>query len=121
MPRKRKITLPRKITMNLAYLCGILAGDGSMGFRPLKHEYRIKCVGNPKDEKGLYRKVISPRFEEVFGFSPVMRLQDSGKTFGFVIYSRILYYYLHGKIGLPTGRKYAKLKIPQPMRSDKKS
>ena len=58
----RGLKIPPKITPNLAYLCGIFAGDGSINFREKKKEYSIKCVGNPKDEKPFYRKII-----EIFG------------------------------------------------------
>ena len=108
----RGLKIPNKITPNLAYLCGIFAGDGSINFREKKKEYSIKCVGNPKDEKPLYRKIIGQFFEEVFGFCPTMKYCDAGTTFGFVIYSKTLVKYLTGYIGLPLGSKYDSLKIP---------
>jgi len=38
----------------LAYLSGVLMGDGSIFVREYKHDYCIKCVGNPKDEIKFY-------------------------------------------------------------------
>ncbi len=108
----KSITLPRGISYDLAYLCGILAGDGSIYKRENKHDYIIKCVGNPKDEKELYFNIICPLFKKIFGFTPAIKMHDSGTTFGFVIYSKILYLYFIENICLPSGKKYEDLKIP---------
>ncbi|KKQ76846.1 MAG: hypothetical protein UT00_C0030G0001, partial [Parcubacteria group bacterium GW2011_GWA1_38_7] len=42
------------VTSDLAYLCGVFAGDGSISIRLKKHDYEVKCVGNPLDEKEYY-------------------------------------------------------------------
>lgn len=39
-----KIKIP-EITNDLAYLCGVLAGDGCIYVRPEKSEYEVSCVG----------------------------------------------------------------------------
>ncbi|MBI2107324.1 hypothetical protein HYT57_05055 [Candidatus Woesearchaeota archaeon] len=107
------LILPNNYTPNLAYLCGIFAGDGSINIRESKNDYFLKCVGNPKDEKPLYFDVIGPLFKETFGFLPNIKLYDGETTFGFVVYSRALIYYLIDKVGLPYGKKYDKLCIPK--------
>ncbi|HLC75321.1 MAG TPA: hypothetical protein VJH88_05730 [Candidatus Nanoarchaeia archaeon] len=48
--RIKELVLPIKVSEKLAYVCGILAGDGSIYIREEKHDYVIKCVGNPTDE-----------------------------------------------------------------------
>jgi len=57
----KKLILPKEITEDLAYFCGVLAGDGSIGYRENKKEYCIKCVGNPADEQDYYNilKIIN--------------------------------------------------------------
>ena len=45
---------PYDFTEELAYLCGVFAGDGSLNIRKKKWEYSLKCVGNPKDERIFY-------------------------------------------------------------------
>jgi hypothetical protein len=60
------LTVPDGITLELAYLSGVLAGDGGINIRP-KHDYEIKCVGNPKNEKKFYDAVVAPLFEKLFG------------------------------------------------------
>ena len=107
-----KIKIP-EIDDDLAYLCGVLAGDGSISFRESKYTYQLKCVGNPKDEKSFYFNVVGPKFKKVFGFIPNMRYHDSKTTFGFLVCSKILTNYLIKVIGLPSGRKYDSLRIPE--------
>lgn len=117
--KKRGIVLPSKLTKDLAYLCGVLAGDGSIGFREKKYEYSIKCVGNPKDEKSFYFNIIGPKFKNIFGFLPSIRYMDGGTTFGFRIFSKSLVNYFTKIIKLPLGRKYDSLKIPEIFLNDK--
>ncbi|MFH1592831.1 MAG: LAGLIDADG family homing endonuclease [Candidatus Woesearchaeota archaeon] len=114
-----KITFPKEITSDIAYLSGVFAGDGSLNYREKKHEYSLKCVGNPKDEKDFYHKVVSIKFEKSFGLKPLVRHFDSNTTFGFTIYSKELFYYFTKTIGLPFGIKYDNLKIPEIFLKDK--
>lgn len=111
--KKEKIILPKKLSSDLAYLCGVLAGDGGLYFRKEKYEYFLKCVGNPADEKVFYKKVIKPKFKKIFKYSIKTRYLDQRTTFGFTIYSKKLIKYLSESIGLPIGWKYNKLKIPE--------
>lgn len=113
-----KIRIPIAITPDRAYLIGVFAGDGSIGYRKDKKEYSLKCVGNPLDEQEYYKEVISPRFAEAFGISPVMRHMDGGATFGFRIFSKSLILYLTEYIGLPLSPKYGSLVIPPLINSD---
>jgi len=118
--RKRGIIIPIEITEDLAYLCGIFAGDGSIGYRRKKNEYSLKVVGNPKDEMEFYHQVIGPKFEKVFGILPRMKFHDSKTTFGFSIYSKTIYNYLVNKVGLPSGVKYYSLEIPRIFLNDRR-
>ncbi len=117
---KHQIRIPLEISENLAYLCGVFAGDGSLNYRESKKEYMLKCVGNPKDEKEFYHEVIGPLLQNVFNYCPKMRHYDSNTTFGFVIYSKALFTFLTQQIGLPFGKKYDALKIPTVFRNNQK-
>jgi len=117
--KKRKIGLPKKITTDLAYLCGVFAGDGSLNYRKNKNEYSLKCVGNPLDEKSFYHKIIYPKFKKTFGVSLKIKEQDLQTTYGFVLYSKEIYSYLTSTIGLPSGVKYGSLHIPAAFHSRK--
>tara|TARA_Y100000310_G_C20665019_1_gene807014 strand:- start:872 stop:1552 length:681 start_codon:yes stop_codon:yes gene_type:complete len=108
----KHVDLPKRITNDLAYLCGVFAGDGSIHYN--KRRGALKVVGNPKDEKEFYFNVIQPKFKKIFGFDLNLRHHDSNTTFGFIFSSKMLMGYLVNVIGLPNGRKYEKLKIPEP-------
>lgn len=114
-----KIKLPQTTSSELAYICGILVGDGSISQRKSKNEYSIKCVGNPADEKELYYNVIGPTFNKVFHFIPKIKYQDSNTTFGFIIYSKQLFNYLTQKLGLIYGKKDQRLAIPEIFKKNK--
>lgn len=120
MDKSRNLHLPIKITEDLAYLIGVFAGDGSIGYREKKHEYSIKCVGNPKDEKKFYQKIIKPKFKKIFGITIKPKLFDKRTTFGFRIYSKSLILFLTKIMELPLGSKYNKLKIPSLIKNDPK-
>ena len=107
------LLIPDKFSEDLAYLCGVLAGDGSISYRSNKHEYSIKCVGNPKDEKEFYHIVIGPKFKRIFGLKLNFKYLDKNTTYGFRIFSKSLVIYLTKYIGLPLGRKYNFLYIPK--------
>lgn len=109
---KKGVKLPTVISSNLAYICGILTGDGSIYSREEKNDYIIKCVGNPRDEQELYTKIIAPLFKELFGFIPNICYQDSKTTYGFVLYSKAIFTYLTEVIGMSRGKKYDTLCIP---------
>ena len=82
------LKIPNKITSNLAYLSGVLAGDGNIHIRKHKHDYTIKCVGNPKDEKEFYDKVLYDVIHEIFNIKIKTGLKDQNTTYGFTIHSR---------------------------------
>ena len=107
----KNVRIPFELSEDLAYLCGVIAGDGHINIRLEKHDWLIKCVGNPKDEISFYNEVIGPLFLKLFGYQPIMRLQDCGETYGFCTWSRTIVEYLVN-VGLPFGKKYDKLRIP---------
>lgn len=96
----------------LAYLCGVLAGDGSICVRPEKHEYVVYCSGNPADEREFYDEVVGPMVCDLFGIQPRMR-ELSGGTYGFRLYSKQLVEFLTQKVGLPVSPKHPDLVIPR--------
>ena len=110
--RIKGIILPSEVTHDLAYLCGILAGDGHINIREEKHDWLIKVVGNPSNEREFYNDVVKPLFKRVFGLEINLRLQDSGETYGFCTWSRAIVRFLTEIVCLPHGSKYSQLKIP---------
>lgn len=106
------LRLPTKITEELAYLVGVLAGDGNICVRDYKKDYRIKCVGDPKKEVEFYNQVLKPIFKKIFNICIDVREQDSGTTYGFYVYSKSLVDYFTKIFELPISKKYDALKIP---------
>jgi hypothetical protein len=115
---KKGLQLPNTISSELAYLIGVLAGDGNIFVRKDKHDYRVKCVGNPLDEKEFYKNLLAPLFKKVFNIKLDNKNQDSNSTYGFYIYSKSLVAFLNKIFGLPIGKKYDKLKIPKIIRKN---
>lgn len=113
------LKLPIELSRDLAYFCGVLAGDGSIYTRLSKHDYILKCVGNPQDEKEFYFEVIEPIFEKLFEFKINPQFQDGDTTFGFVVYSKALHTFFTQIIGLPNGKKYGELRIPRIFKYDR--
>lgn len=111
--RIKKLILPKEISEDLAYFCGVLAGDGSIGFQEKKKDYWIKCVGNPADEKEFYDFIIKPLIKRLFNLEVNPKYFDKRTTYGIGINSKSVVYYLTQIIGLPLGKKYEKLRIPE--------
>ena len=107
---KRGIILP-EMSEELAYFLGILAGDGSIQIRREKHDYCIKCVGNPKDEQEFYVTIIAPLIQKLFGLLVAPKYYDRGTTFGFQFSSKSIVQFLID-LGVPSGQKYDSLHIP---------
>ena len=107
------------IDEDLAYLCGVLSGDGHIRHRKEKHDYLIKCVGNPNNEIGYYDNVIKPLFSRVFDLSIKTRLYDQNTTYGFQLYSKELYQFLTIVIGIPSGKKAESIRIPEIFKGEK--
>ena len=112
------LIIPNEINEDLAYFCGVLAGDGNIDIRLHKHDYTIKCVGNPRDEKEYYNKVLYNLIYKIFNIKIKPGLKHKNTTYGFTIHSKALILYLTEFIGLPKGRKYNKLKIPTLFKED---
>ncbi len=111
--KEREIILPSEVTEDLAYLCGILAGDGYIApLTDIKHKYTIICCGNPKDEKEFYLQVVIPLLSRLFNIKIVPKVCSDG-TIRIRIGSKGISTFLVNLIGLPTGKKYDSLKIPK--------
>ncbi|MCX6815470.1 MAG: LAGLIDADG family homing endonuclease [Candidatus Aenigmarchaeota archaeon] len=108
----KKVKVPNKVTNDLAYLCGVLAGDGSIQIQLHKHNYIVKCVGNPKDEQEFYEKILKPLIHDLFNLDIKMKYFDGNRSYGFVFTSKSIVLFLTKIIGLPSGRK-DNLEIPK--------
>ncbi len=101
--KPKEIRIP-KISTDLAYLCGLLAGDGYIGIRTHKSEYVVNCGGNPNDEVEFYEEIVSPLFMKLFNIKVKPKLL--GKTYGFNIWSKKLVFFLLKDVGLNKSPKH---------------
>ena len=110
---ERNVKLPNKITQDLAYLCGILAGDGHIDNNyGGKSRNRICCGGNPKDEKEFYDIIIRNLLKDLFNIDVVPKDLGDG-TYGIKFGSLGVISFLTKVIGFPRGKKYDTIKIPK--------
>ena len=115
--KKKGLVIPKNVTPELAYLCGVIAGDGSIAKDDKEFRYSLEIGGNPKDEKEFYHNIILPYFKKIFNITPLVRSFE--ETYGVRIFSKVLVLFLTREIGLPYGKKYSKLCIPKYFRKDK--
>nr|MBA4405281.1 hypothetical protein [Nanoarchaeum sp.] len=112
----RKVKIP-KIDEELAYFCGILAGDGCLASRKLNRSYDVYCGGNLENEKEFYDYRIKPLIKKLFNLDIEMKYFPGGVNgnngvYGFRIGSKAIYSFLLNTIRLPSGKKYDNLQIP---------
>lgn len=116
--KQREIKLPSEITAEVAYFCGVMAGDGYIAdWSDKKHKYVINCGGNPADEIEFYDYNIKKLMKKLFNIEPVMK-HMSGGTYGFNFGSKAISYYLTECVGLPYGRKPLDFCVPKKVEQD---
>ena len=102
MPRLKEIKTP-EIDPDLAYICGVLAGDGYIGIRPHKNEYVINCGGNKLNEVDYYDLIIAPLISKLFNLE--VKTKNLSGTYGFNLYSKNLVNFLILEIGMTLSPK----------------
>lgn len=115
--KMKSLVLPEHPSPELAYFCGLLAGDGHIAIRRDKSDYLVFCAGNPADEKEFYDEVVCPLILSLFSIKVHARIFQ--KTYGVLIRSKPLVRYLTEVLSLPYGRKYDQLRIPFWIKQDK--
>ena len=119
---KRGIKLPNKVTSDLAYFCGLMAGDGHINTYSQKTKNEVTCSGNPNDEKEFYDINIKNLFLKLFNYKINTKHfphKNNSGTYGFRLGSQAIANYLVEFIGLPRGNKSMKLKIPEVFKENK--
>jgi len=116
--RIKNLCLPNQPSEELAYFCGLMAGDGHVAIREDKNDCYLTIEGNPADERELYYQIICPLVKRLFNID--VQPQMFQHTFGIRIRSKALIQYLTDVLLLPKNRKYDQLRIPSWIKSDKK-
>ncbi len=99
LPVSNGITLPTKMTDELAEEIGIHIGDGHLS----KDRYRYKIFGNV-DESEYYENFVSKIYRNLYGKQvKITRRKDN--TIGFEFCSKSIWFFKTAVIGLQAGRK----------------
>jgi hypothetical protein len=113
--RKKAVTIPQKLTADLAEDLGIHIGDGSMYTSgPTNRSYVIRCSGNAVNDREHYLTRIIPLKEKLFGIrisGKIMNFREN--EFGFAICSKAIYQFYSQVIGIPSGHKARIAEIPK--------
>lgn len=107
------VKIPNEITSDIAYLSGLIFGDGHLCVRKDKHEYSIHITGNLRDESEFYKTVIAPMFKTIFLIDPKIRINDKNSTITIVIYSKELLFYFSNTFDIPIGKKSHLVCVPK--------
>lgn len=110
--RKKGLVLPKEISKDLAYLCGVIVGDGHISHRKTSKDYYFFVGGNPKDERGFYDNIIKPLFRKVFGLNVHPKLQSNKSTYCIEFCSKAFVRFLSEIIRIPLGKKSGEVQIP---------
>lgn len=116
--RIKNLHLPAMPSEELAYFCGLMAGDGHISIRTHKNDYYLTIEGNPADERELYYRIVQPLVKRLFNIEVKPRMFQH--TFGILIRSKALIQYLTDALMLPKNRKYDQLQIPLWIKNDKR-
>jgi hypothetical protein len=114
-----KPKLPATWDADLAYICGLLTGDGTLPNRISKHpsgriqkRYEIAFISEKLD---FIKEIYQPIFENIFGLKPyITQVIPDGKkpNFRCRIESKEIYLYLTEKLKLSSGKKARIAKVP---------
>lgn len=110
------VRIPERIDQEVAYLCGMICGDGHLCVRPKKHEYSIYVTGNLNNEREFYEDILSPIFARVFGIEPKVKISTRDNTVNLIIYSKSIVNFFSERCGVPIGKKEHKVRIPDVFR-----
>ncbi len=110
--KQRGVKLPNYLSNDLAYICGVLAGDGHIS-KDYGGKCRnlIYCGGNPRDEVEFYDKTICSLFYKIFNIKLNPKHFSDG-CYGIKFESKGLVEFFTKIFGFSRGKKYKKLRIP---------
>ena len=117
---RKGLKFPDTLSEDLAYLCGVLSGDGCISINPKKGNYAISLYGNPKSDIEFYDYMIFPLFKNLFGIEVRPRLVDHKTVYMIPIVSKALVEFFINVFDFPVGKKYDKLKFPTIIKSSQR-
>lgn len=116
--KKKGITIPTQMSPELAEDIGIMIGDGSI-FPQTKKSFKIRCSGDPIDEKHYYDTFVAPLKNSLFNANLEAKLIDNKRRneYGIDFNSQAIASFYIKVIGLPVGKKEPIVDIPYFMKN----
>ena len=114
--RGKKVTLPKTLTSELAYLVGYIAGDGHLldvfkeKQRTGDFEFRIEITSN---DEYLLKNYIEPTFQKIFDIKGKFYKYKNRKAYEYYLSSKVLFIFLNKVFELPIGKKNGRLHVPK--------
>lgn len=109
---RKKIILPKKLTPELAELCGVHIGDGYLGFRKEKQEYLVQCSGHLQDDRAYYDQHLSKLWKSLFNVEIIPKARKDN-TYEIRVYSKAIATFFHQFLQLPYGKKARTITFPK--------
>lgn len=100
----KAIKLPKNMVPNLAYLTGVISGDGHLA---------TNSVQVTSDSKSYLEKVLNPMFRRIFAVDGNIYIYKKRRAFELSVNSRVLVQFFNKVLGIPIGNKRMKLKVPE--------
>lgn len=109
-----RITIPKKLTSELAEETGLHIGDGSMNFYRNQNRLRgfYQLRGHIIDDKQHYDTRIKELYKEIYNLTISIREMKSTGVYGFQIWSDAMVNFKHKILGLTLGNK-VNIQIPK--------
>ena len=104
---KNKITIPKKLTPELAYFIGIHLGDGCLSFKKKKYDKELSYSGHIIDEYTWYVQDIISLIKRIFNKTAKFYENKGikGKSINVYFRSKAIFIFLNKVIGLQIGSK----------------
>jgi intein/homing endonuclease len=102
----RKPSFPKYLTFDLAEEIGVHLGDGFLSDK--RHDFRVK--GDKNNEREYYDSFLKNLYSRIFSMK--IKNKDYGDSYGFEVFSRDLWVFKTGVLGIPPGRKDS-IRIPR--------
>lgn len=115
--RSYRIRLPSKINEDIAYLAGVIAGDGSVYRHPNKYTNFPRTKIMIFNASRIFLEKLNIIFKTNFGYIGCIKKKVDKNCYILTIHSKIIWLYFTKIISLPLNKKY--LKVPRTLKNKK--
>ena len=113
---KSDITLPTRMSTDLAELIGIILGDGSISLKTNTLNNRLKISFNSKDDTD-YIFYVKDLIKSLFNVDPILKYRKNENTADLFVFRKDIINYLVNDVGLRLSPKWNRAIIPKKLMS----